>query len=70
MKVRLIYFKESGKYYSEGSYESSCAFQWEIYKEVRQMKDDNNLPGVVNSSWHVLIEAGLEPIPQLIIHEF
>ena len=51
MKVKLIYFKASGKYYSEGEYETQHKHMWKIFAEVRQMHRDGRrglrvIPGV------------------------
>ena len=46
MKVNLTYFKQSGKYYSQGSYETNEIDMEDIWAEVRkniQMEDLPNL---------------------------
>lgn len=68
MKVKLTYFKETGKYYSEGEYESEERYPWDVHKEVRQMK---KLPGLVEH-WdgHILVETDYEfNVPQLILRK-
>ena len=61
MKVKLIYFKASGKYYSEGEYETQHKHMWKIFAEVRQMHRDGKLPGLTAGGefgwYHALIEV-------------
>ena len=47
-KVVLTYFKESGKYYSEGEYLSNELHMYEIFAEVREMLDRGTRPGLVD----------------------
>ncbi len=47
-KVELTYFKESGKYYSEGEYVSEQEELWEIWAEIRGMFRQGKRPGLVN----------------------
>ena len=44
-KVKLQYFKASGKYYSEGEYDTSLE-DWEVYAEVKTMLRLGTLPGL------------------------
>jgi len=46
MKVNLTYYKPSGKYYSEGSYETNQKHLFEIWDEVRAMGRLGQLPGI------------------------
>lgn len=57
--VKLIYFKESGKYYSEGEYQTEQTQFYQLVDEVRQMKRNGKLPGLVDGAreFSVLIEA-------------
>lgn len=48
--VQLTYFKESGKYYSEGIYQSSQLHLWEIWDEVRELMKAGKLPGLVDGA--------------------
>jgi len=68
--VELEYYKPSGKYYSGGSYESSVLpyHDWEIYAEVREMKKEKKLPGLVEGcdEFHILI-TGSNVVPHLIL---
>lgn len=47
MKVNLTYFKDTGKYYSEGSYETEKEHLFSIFQEVQQKVQDRILPGLV-----------------------
>lgn len=56
MKVKLTYFKESGKYYSDGNYETNKIHLFEIFKEVKQKLDDRCLPGLIkNHSYFIVL---------------
>jgi hypothetical protein len=44
--VKLTYFKDSGKYYSGGTYPSEQKDLWEIFTEVRRMVETGELPGL------------------------
>ncbi len=66
MKIKLSYFKASGKWYSDGEYETKCDFGYETWDEVRRMITQRHLPGLVDgcSEFIVLITlpeyAGLQ----------
>jgi hypothetical protein len=69
--VHLTYFKpRSGKYYSADEYQSECEWDYEIYSEVRTMRDRGILPGLIPGpsqfDIHVLPADG---VPALIKHE-
>ena len=59
LKVNLDYFKESGKWYSEGSFETNRTELYEIFADVQHMLDAGTLPGLINghSSFYVLIDV-------------
>lgn len=67
--IKLQYFKEGGKYYSSGEYITHQEHHWDMVEEVRQMKRDGKLPGLVEGAreFAVFIEA-CEPwgFPRLI----
>ena len=67
MRVDLVYFKESGKYYSEGDYESKHEHLFEIIPEVREMFKQGIRPGLYygHDGFHVLITVKL--LPHLLI---
>jgi len=71
-KVKLSYFKQSGKWYADGEYETSIPGEnfWEIVEEVRGMVASGKRPGLGDcrpgqNSFHVLMEIGHGP-PQMI----
>lgn len=45
-RVNLTYFKDIGKYYSEGAYISKCVTLQDIWDEVREKRKTNTLPGI------------------------
>lgn len=47
MKVQLSYFKTGGKWYSNGDYDTSYEYLYEIWCEVEKMAIDGILPGLV-----------------------
>lgn len=63
MKVRLVYFQSSGKYFSEGEYETEKENLCQIFAEVREMSQDGRLPGLVFgcTEFHVLINVPKHP---------
>ena len=71
MRVELQYFRSSGKWYSEGSYESNKAGLWEIWAEVRTMQERCQLPGLISGADYpfILVDVPEHPHrhPHLII---
>ena len=70
-KVKLTYFKESGKYYTDETYETDKEMMNDVYDEVRQMQRDGKLPGLVEGGgkeFTILItsEGVKHDVPQLI----
>ena len=58
MKVQLTYFKDTGKYYSEGEYETEKEFLFEIWDEVREMFSRGECPGLIGpSGFHVCVNV-------------
>lgn len=57
MKVKLTYFKESGKYYTEGSFNSKKDF-YGVIAGVRLMMSEKKLPDLVEGAdeFDVLVE--------------
>lgn len=47
MKVQLTYFKDTGKYYGEGEYETEKEHLYEIWDEVREMVKQGTRPGLI-----------------------
>jgi hypothetical protein len=65
-KVNLTYFKTSGKYYSEGEYNSVLEELYEIWYEVLTMSNDGILPGLVKAKrnpreFYILIDVPDHP---------
>lgn len=63
MKVVLQYFRPSGKWYSEGEYQTEKKGLFEIWEEVREMQDKGNLPGLVPGAreFHISIDVPEHP---------
>lgn len=73
-KVKLTYFKQSGKYYSEGDYVTHQDLHVRIVQEVWRMAKENKLPGLNDGiesteGIHVLVVSDLEP-PYLILSPY
>jgi len=69
-EVHLIYFKDSGKYYSEGHCNIDKEEFWEVVEEIEQMLANGIRPGLGNRfEFHVFAEifAKNGPLPQLFI---
>lgn len=71
MKVRIVYYKDTGKYYSEGYYESEKDSMYEIFDEVRLMLVSGKRPGLVDgfSHFHVVVDCPdwVNNVPQLML---
>lgn len=69
--VHLIYFKRTGKYYSEGEYISHKRYLFEIWDEVEEMFKQGQRPGLVDGAneFYVLVEVPGHPQehPRLIL---
>ena len=64
LKVKLTYFKPSGKYYSEGEFEVKETFHmYQIIEMVQGMVDQKKLPGLSKGAFRyiVLVEAPDHP---------
>jgi len=59
MKVQLTYFKDTGKYYSDGEYETEIESLIEIWHEVRGMISRGELPGLIKgrNEFHILVNV-------------
>jgi len=60
MKVCLEYYREiTGKWYADGEYETKLLHMYEIFREVRKMRDARILPGLVreHSKYIVRVEV-------------
>ena len=56
--VQLTYYKSSGKYYTSGSYTTEHKDDFRVYEEVRQMRDEGQLPGLREGATEFIIEIG------------
>jgi len=72
-RVELIYFKDTGKYYSEGEYTTHQDALFQIFKEVRVLLRIGKLPGLIDgcSDFHVLVGVPDHPHdhPALILND-
>lgn len=57
MKVKLTYFKVTGKFHTSGEYESGKPHLHEIWDEVRQMKEEGKLPETTGKEWIVYVDV-------------
>lgn len=48
--VTLQYFKESGKYYTHGEYNTVLLYPWDVCREVRDMRSNGKLPGLAEGA--------------------
>ena len=70
-KIKLTYFKDSGKYYSDGEYESEHEFDFNIYKEVMEWANGSltfeHLPGLSSRVWwgYILVQSD-DGVPAII----
>lgn len=74
MLVKLIYFKAwnglGGKYYSSGEYVSEKEHYFEAVEEVRKLRDERQLPGLIGGhspDYHVLVTTEPDSVPHLLI---
>jgi len=63
MKVCLTYFKDTGKYYSEGEYKTNQEHLFEIWEEVMEKSKQKVLPGLIkgHSSFYILVDVPEHP---------
>lgn len=71
-KVNLVYFRESGKYYTEGEYISEHESISQIWEEVARMQELKRLPGLIEGSVFPIISVEIaghpHEHPHLVIH--
>lgn len=62
-KIKLTYFRRSGKYYSDGEYVTQNTDMFAVFEEVRRMYEGGVLPGLVagHSYFIVYIDANMHP---------
>ncbi len=61
--VKLTYFKPSGKYYSDGEYESNKEDLWEIWNEVEQKRESGHLPGLIEGHSPFIVSVDVPDHP-------
>ena len=44
-RIKLTYFKPSGKYYTDGEYQTERAQWWDVIDEIKEMRRGGKLPG-------------------------
>ena len=67
--VKLTYFKNTGKYYCEGSYISKFGWDYSIHEEVKGMKRNGTLPDLASGRWDdgfILVSPDNDGVPRLI----
>jgi hypothetical protein len=67
MKIKLTFFKPSGKYYTDANIEY-IGEPFALKDEIKKLRDENRLPGVVNPrNFHIVVTG--ECVPELIPHD-
>ena len=69
MKVKLTYFKKSGKYYTEAEYDSEYKTRedWLVFQEVSLFQRDRKLPGLSSGTWNgYVLVSPLYGVPALL----
>ena len=63
MKAKLTYFKESGKYYTEGEYETKATVFHEAISEIASMLNRGEAPGLskMDPSFDTLVQLEHSP---------
>lgn len=64
LTVNLTYFKSSGKYYDQGSYEvDASVYLHQIWDQVKKLRDTGRLPGLHDgaSNYNILINVPGHP---------
>ena len=57
MKVYLTYFKQNGKYYSDGHYETQKSSLLDIWEEVRIMIRERKLPDLTEGHSEFIVSV-------------
>lgn len=63
MKVKLTYFKPSGKYYSEGEYDTELSDLYEIWLEVHVKRFAQCLPGLIAGHSEYIVSVDVPEHP-------
>lgn len=48
-EIKVTWFKQSGKYYSDGSYFTERESMFDVFQDFEKMLEDGIRPGLVNS---------------------
>lgn len=70
--VKLTYFKDTGKYYSDAELEISDTVPfWDVLVDIRVRIAAGHLPGLIDGArFHVLVDdPAAYNVPQLILNE-
>lgn len=59
MKVKCTMFKTTSKYYTDGEYETDREFISDIWQEVRKMRDERRLPGLVKGHSYYIVSVDI-----------
>ena len=61
VKYKATYFKESGKYYTEGEGVCEVDHYWELPAAIKKQRDEKDLPGVTGGTGFYIVVEPLEP---------
>ncbi len=61
--IKLTYFRQSGKYYSDGAYMTALPNMFQIFDEVMVKLQNRELPGLTpgHSPYYVHVDASEHP---------
>jgi hypothetical protein len=66
MKITLTYFKAGGKYYTEGEHETELNEFYSIIDEVKRLRREGKLPGLVRGADEFMIHLVVHEVPHII----
>lgn len=61
VKYKATYFKESGKYYTEGEGVVDVDHYWELPAAIRKQREERDLPGVTGGVGLYIVVEPIEP---------
>ncbi len=69
--VKLTYFKDNGKFYGDGQFNTELDKMYQLFDHVRMLQRTGRLPGLIEGAgktFTILIEPFMHPMgyPQLI----
>jgi hypothetical protein len=68
--VKLTYFKQSGKYYSEGTLQVTTDKAWDIYGIVRNLLKERCLPELVDGHSNFIVHVDIpDGVPAVIVEQ-